>query len=275
MKQQIWMGAVLCLVTLIVTYGFNQLTQRIDVSNGRVYIGSPITISGTIYYEMQIENWNSKQLDGLILVVPSSVSLPSITSSFPITIEELKGTSGSSSLKRISFSGIPSHHIARVMIPLSTARDIDDFHLASVEQLNLETQWSDYSQDPTIKDFKRAWFNVIAYTFYVCALWFFWQRYFLSTINKEHAKLKELSDDYDKRIKEGQSTIDKFKVENDQVRNEVRQIKSYYLRVRLVLLARLSDYSKELDFWRDTIRRVLMTEGLDKNRTETIINKKE
>ena len=119
MKQQLWIGAALCVVTLVLTYAFAQLTQHIEWSNGRVFIGSTITISGTIYSEIQIENWNSKQLDGLVLVVPSYVQLSSIISSFPISIEELKGDSGSSTLKRISFSGIPPHHIARVIIPLS------------------------------------------------------------------------------------------------------------------------------------------------------------
>jgi hypothetical protein len=202
MKQQLWIGATLCLVTLILTYGFNQLTQHVAVTNGRVVIGSPISISGTVLSEMEIDNWTSKQIDGLILVVPSSVSLSSIVSSFPINIEEVKGVSGSQTLKRISFSGIPPHRTARVMIPLTTAQDMDNLHLPNLEPLNLEVLWGDYSEDPSRTDIKRTTINMIVYTFYVVLLWFFGQRFLNASLKKSRQEIDVLLKEDEKRRQE-------------------------------------------------------------------------
>jgi len=120
MKRRVWDAALTSIVTLVITLGFHFVANHLITDKGRVVIGHPITISGSTFSEMQIENWSSNPLDGLILVLPAYVSLPAITSSVPIIIEEVAGYSGSPSLKRLSFGSIPPHRITRVLIPLPT-----------------------------------------------------------------------------------------------------------------------------------------------------------
>jgi hypothetical protein len=42
-------------------------------------------------------------------------------------------------------------------------------------------------------------------------------------------------------------------------------------RHRIYLLSRISDYSKELGFWRDTARKIVTGGGLDRNSTEAFL----
>src|ERR1039458_3337633 len=296
MKQQFWVGAVSCVITLIITFGFNALTNRYSEDKGRVVIGSPITVSGALFSEMQIENWSSKPLDGLVLVVPSSVSLSSITASFPISIEEVKGFSGSQASKRITFSGIPPHRIARIMIPLSAARDIDDFHLPNVETLDLETLWNDYSEDPVQRERGRTIFVSICYALFVGLCGYLMSGWLHSILNKEHKKTESMIEDYKKktesmiedynkmiedhnkkseedkkRMEEFRAQYEKIEVKNTKMEKETKELRTTQGRLRLYLLSRLSDYSKELEFWRDTIRRILYTGGLGEGPTDLIL----
>lgn len=285
MKQQLWVGAVSCVITLIITFGFNALANRYSEDKGRVVIGNPITVSGALFSEMQIENWSSKPLDGLILVVPSSISLSSITASFPISIEEVKGFSGSQATKRITFSGVPPHRITRIMIPLSSTRDIEDFNLPNVETIDLEKLWNDYSEDPVKRERGRIVIESISYALFVGLCGFLLSGWLYSIINKEHKKIETMFEEHQKMNEEDKKKLEEFriqvnelnsKVEKEEadktkVRKEVKELRAIFIRQRLYLLARLSDYTKELEFWRDTIRNILLTGGQGEGQTDSII----
>jgi hypothetical protein len=43
-------------------------------------------------------------------------------------------------------------------------------------------------------------------------------------------------------------------------------------RIKILLLARISDYAKELQFWRDTVRKVLYQTSHEQSTSEKLIN---
>jgi hypothetical protein len=173
MKQQLLVGAISCVLTLVITLGFRAITDRFLQDKGRVVVGRPITISGIIFTEFQIENWSSKPLDNLIIVVPNSTSISLIVASTPISVEELQGVSVSQSLKRLSISGISAHHITRVLIPMSSAGDRADLFLPNIEQLDLQAEWGDYAESPTAMEWSRAIWASVSYALFAGAMMFF------------------------------------------------------------------------------------------------------
>ena len=54
----------------------------------------------------------------------------------------------------------------------------------------------------------------------------------------------------------------------EKVKEDLNKEYNNYRKAKIILLARIRDYSKELDFWRDTIRKILYS--IPKNRKEDI-----
>ncbi|MGD0801154.1 MAG: hypothetical protein ABR906_07560 [Terracidiphilus sp.] len=192
MKQQLWIAGLTCVTALIITLIFNTAVDHFSTNQAKVIFGSPITISGTVFAEMQVENWKSKPVDGLILVVPASVSVSSIIASTPINIEECNGYSGSQTLKRLKFSGIPPHRNVRIMIPVSSTKSIDGFSVPNAIQLDLEIIWGDYSQDPILWEIGKTIFMSVIYALFIGIIMFFIVGWFNSRDNKLQKMKDEL-----------------------------------------------------------------------------------
>ena len=75
-------------------------------------------------------------------------------------------------------------------------------------------------------------------------------------------RLQELYEKAHVRLADVEGHLEKAKAE---IRNE-------NARIRLLLLARMSDYSRELEFWRDTIRRLMYAHVPNKATLEELLN---
>ncbi|MFZ0304634.1 MAG: hypothetical protein WAL75_18225 [Terracidiphilus sp.] len=264
MKQQLFVAAGTCILTLLITLALNALSNRLLEEKGRVTIGKPIATSGEIVAEVRIENWNSKPIDGLILAIPSSVSTSTLVASFPINIEDVQGYTGSKDSKRIKISGIPPGFGVRILIPVSSIKSTEDFALPNISQYNLEAQWNDYAENPT----HQVWFSVIAasitYALLAGLIAYFGRGAFDAIMNKDRKEREELK----AKIGELQTGFEKSKGEATKAHNEMKQI---WMKYSLYLLSRISDYSKELEFWRDTVRKILLSGGVGKERAEEVL----
>jgi hypothetical protein len=271
MKQQIWTAIATCLVTLAVTFAFNTFTSRLSLDKGRIVIGHPTLISGTLFSVVQVENWGSKAIDGLVLVVPASTAVSSIVTSMPIDIEEAKGFSGSQTLKRITFGGIPPRRLVRIVIPVSSSNALDEFFLPNVAKFDLEASWDDYSEDPLKVQSFAVFVESAFYAIFAGFVMFFGNKWLDGKLEKADKQLAEVKDAVKAQDEEYKDRTEKRKKEFERLQKEVADARGHYLRVRLHLLSRLSDYSKELEFWRNTVRKILLTEGLGKSPSEALI----
>jgi hypothetical protein len=102
-------------------------------------------------------------------------------------------------------------------------------------------------------------------------------------------RLDESDQKHQKRVAEVREELDKAKIEErnlvekqeklgeettrtvDDLRKEINEVRKADARIRILQGARLGDYSKELDFWRDTIRKVLYQSSSDEKISEMLI----
>ncbi|MGD0630210.1 MAG: hypothetical protein ABR987_12705 [Terracidiphilus sp.] len=271
MKQQLWLAAATCVISLVLTFAFNALSKHAEGTDGRVLVGEPVKVSGTLFTEIQVENWGNKSLDGLILVVPASVQISSITTSYPLSIEEQKGYSGSDSLKRLTISEIPPKHLTRIMIPLSSPDEIDRFRLPSLGALKLESEWSAYAVDPAIRYLNATIFFSVLNSLQVGVLTFVVLAIVNAYYNKRSARLQSTIDEHVEKIKRVLSRDEEAKKDIAELRKQFASLESRAAKQRFYLLARISDYSRELDFWRDTMRGILLGGGFQKQPVEAVI----
>ncbi len=78
---------------------------------------------------------------------------------------------------------------------------------------------------------------------------------------------KEASDISDKANERLQGAEERI----EEIRKETDEVKKLYERKKAILIRRVSDYSKELEFWRNTIRKVLYDRLSTEKEAEIII----
>jgi uncharacterized protein YeeX (DUF496 family) len=80
----------------------------------------------------------------------------------------------------------------------------------------------------------------------------------------------------DERLQNAMSEIQQAKQDHEasirSLEERHREIDKNLARARVLLLARLSDYAKELEFWRDTVRKILYSVSKDDKASEKIIS---
>lgn len=274
MAKQVWAAALSSLVVLLVTIGGRYLEERMLEDKGRVVIAQPLTISGSLFTEMDVENWSTETFNGLVLVVPNSVSASLITSSTPLMIEEAKGITGAAqTLRHLTFSGLPPRRTTRVMIPLSSASDLQQFSLPNATELKYGVDWYDAPQDPWEPTLRELTMMPIAYAVLYGVVTYFFIGYFQSTLDKskkereeEGKKLEDFKVDLEKRNTD-------WTARDEKLKHQLADVLTRQARYRVYLLSRISHYSRELEFWRNTARRIILSGGLGKESAEAFVEK--
>lgn len=254
MGKKVWTPIFTGLVMFLISVGARYAGDRLAEDHGKITVGHPILIGSTTYQEIEIENWSRTTLDGLQVIIPSSVHAASVSSTFPISIEEPKENTATLPRKRLVLGGIPPHQITRVIFPLTVASDSQEISLPNLAQIKFGSGWSDPAIDPwgpTLRELVVVPF--ITAVFY--GLGFY---YFEGLWTSRMKVAKEQSDRYEKRL--------------EKTDKKLGEVNAAYLKHRLYLLARISDYSRELEFWRDVARKIILSEGTTKRQAEDLID---
>lgn len=213
------------LTTIITVYFSDQ--------NGGVVTPQPQNISGTEYNVIDVINFSDKKIDGLLISIPKALPIDKIISSNPIKYKTIDNIASSTDRTLLELSLIPSKTLTRIMLP-STSRS-DNLKLINAEELGLS---SDYFESNKFLSTKRLPLLFIP-SIIVAIMFGFFKFYF----DKETTKLKEKLVELDKSI--------------HSLNEKIQQASNQSKKARLLLLARIKDYAKELDFWRDTIRKLI------------------
>lgn len=195
MGKQLRIALLATIVSAVVGIGMKFLEIHMDRDRGKVTVGAPVTIGGSVFTELEVANWSSSTLDGLVLIVPESVSVDSIASSFPISIDELKGDTGSQVRKRLTLSGIPPLRITRIMVPLSSPKDLQDISLPNVRQLKYSSERSDRAYDPWSPTFRELMLTPLVSALLYGLIFYYWDGVVESRIQKLRSELSEIREE--------------------------------------------------------------------------------
>ena len=159
----------------------------------------------------------------------------------------------------------------RILIPVPSIKSTEDFALPNLSQLDLQSQLNDYAENPTHRIWYSALESSIAYALLTGLAAYFWGGWFNSRLEKDVKEREELKARFagiEANLAESKTESVKMK---EQYKKESGEMAARLMKYRVYLLSRLSDYSKELDFWRGTIRGILMSGGIGKDRVEETI----
>lgn len=243
----IWIGVT------ILSFGVTYIQNVIDFNDGKIYKGNPVNISKDKYHvPIQIDNFSEKSLSNIKLTIPKYVNINEIKTSFPLSLDDINNTQN---LKRkvIVIGSIPEMDQLNLLIPINNLNHINDIEFINANSKNIAVSQFNEVTNPLLKSAEQSAFyvalNSVVYALLLLGFYLLKMPMYkrLEELREDHKK----QGDFIKELRTEQSTIRKHK----------------YL-----LISRLSDYSKELCFWRDTVRKLLYERGEDKKFADEFLN---
>jgi hypothetical protein len=259
--------ALAFVVTLVMNTGLAVWRQN----RGTMVIGDPIIGGSVAYRPVDISNDESDPLDGVIISVPRETDLGGILASRPVHIDDLPDNTGTLAARRIKISGIEPGFTTRLLLPIPELRLHGQVEAINPVQVNLDTRKTDATGDRLTRALRIAASSAGLYALVVgvFAFWgFAYQERLRAEARLAHEEFTKKQEALGRKADQTKSELLESQQELAQLQ---RELQGTWARLRILFVARLSDYRKELDFWRDTIRKVLYTQGRSEQDREALI----
>lgn len=245
------------IVAFLVTLSLNSMVEYFARDKSAAILGPSLSLHGKKYFTVAVSNYDHDALHSLVVSVPASTTVSSIISSSPLHISSTSDNTGNEDLSRITVEGIPPRQTTLLLLPLTAQSDEAAFTIYNSASLGMTVE-TYRDRGSILRDTvtRLLTMTFVSTLFYLLALAALEEKEAAHKRRVEEVKL-ELATLKDKTEKDGRAQDEKF---SKLVHKTEIGAKSAD-RLRLLLLARLADYSKELSFWRDTIRKLLGRKG--------------
>jgi hypothetical protein len=245
-------------ITFIVTLILNFFVNFYSNDRGVISVSSPVKIGEATLVVVTIENQSKSVLSGLVLEVPSTISLETVSSEPALSLEEI--SSSSKGLSRlVSISQVRPGHVSRIYFR-QTSPGTSAIRISNPDASGLKIREDDNLESPL----RTAFFSALFMAFvYACV-----QAVFSYDIFKRQKALSQQASDLKERhTRETAENGEKLEV----IQQELRQTRALITKQRLLLQARLQDYSIELTFWRNSVRSFFLRSSADSKEAEKLI----
>jgi hypothetical protein len=230
------------IVTFIVSLALNTASGYWSSSKGEIIITNPISISGKTFVMATIENQSSDAINGLLLEVPSETIGSEISSDQVISIEDVPSVSKGKS-KILKLSQIPSKQITRIIVPVDAAAYGEHIKSPNASSLGIALNRGSDAKSTLPRIILPALIMAIVIAIGTHVL---------------NLRLAKLQSDFSSALERASEESTKFRAEFELLKKKFKQSEQLITKSRLLLQARLADHSKELNFWRNAVRSLLM-----------------
>jgi hypothetical protein len=186
----------------------------------------------------------------------------------PLIIKETEAAGGAGTDKRLELSGFEARALARLFVSLEDKNTAPEVRVINASSKNLTVE------KPTELRgrIERTVTNLVAATITTEILGFVIlyvsSRLLLASDQKFHGILEESSQKFREDSEKMTNKIDESEAKFNRMHGEVNRTSERLQKHNIMLLARISDLSKEITFWRDTIRKMMYTVGQRKDEVE-------
>lgn len=267
--------------TIVSTIGFF-IGSYISFNDAMIKIGDNIKLGDSNYLvSIDICNYKDKNLDNINIILPSDLKVENFKSNKSINVNKVTTSLNDEKsiweVKRISGK-------ENVTIIVNSIKPIDTSKINIKSDYKISVKSSDYQESKIGVIMQVAFIAGIVYFIEISLLNFC----YLKRNEKDRKKMKEdfncsieeVNDKFKKVKKDCEEINKKYEEINKKYEERGRVLDAYYERSnnieninrknKIVLLARMKDYKKELDFWKDTIRKILYKENYSLKECDSI-----
>lgn len=261
MKNRVIESVISALLFGFMTFIANSTLSYFTGNNGIVRINEPIEIEqGKYEMTINIDNFSSTNLDKIRIMLPYDTDTNNIRCSKPLNIIKIPSNLGKDNGSVFEINRISENQKADILFLVDKRIDINSISIEKNAN-KIEIQYPNDINSPLQKDIYSTIIMSICYALIFGILTYYTER----KRDIRIAEFKEYSDRLDKEITDLKQQADKLEIQHNKEANT-------YKKQLILQLARLRDYSKELDFWRDTIRKITYKSTNGNINSESIIN---
>lgn len=260
-------------ITVVITAVTGFFISSMDMKDGKIGFEDRIIIKGTEYSIIKIENSSNKTLNNLKINIPSSIKLVDIITSVPVDILLNDNMTHKNTINQITINNLPDNRVIKILLPFQNNKP--SIEIMNHESLNLEFNNPSVIDNPYLESLVHG--GIMAFSYFIVFSFFSYFEYRSVQRRKEEwekkietykLKLKETNDEL-ARI--NQNHIDTIK-QHEEITNKTKELSKDNQKLKLLLLTRMTDYAKELTFWRDTIRKIMYDANKKNVDSEMIID---
>lgn len=231
-------------ISFFTTITLNTIVGYASSENGIARIGI-VPQKGNINAAFVIiENLTDDFITNLTIKLPESAEDDSITSNAVLHIERNSHKTNPSA-KYIEISKIPPNLVTTIIIP--GIHDGQQVEIVNRNKLKILVKYDQKPESVLKKNLESAFTSAIIYLIFMI-LFVFHDEKKRTGIREE---LKQLREDH-------QKNVNNFQVQRENIKKETEDIRAIITKQRILLLSRLADYAKELDFWRSAVKEILL-----------------
>ena len=223
---------ITAIITTLITFGVTAIVNRHQIN---ITIGTSIIQENTIMTPVIINNSSkNKAVENLELAARDN-KIETVKSDLAYEIDHNKNI--------LTINYIPPKETISIILTTIDLVKPNDIKIAYAENINVT-----YLENP-----KKAYILIISYTIMYFATYMILQYAFDLKLKKYYKILYGLEEEYHKYEKKLQN----LKTENTKTQEALKVSRNKIHEMRIYYITRMSDYKKELNFWKDTIRKML------------------
>jgi hypothetical protein len=257
-------------ITFFLTWALNTMVSYYSSDKGGIWISKPIVLDGKSFSLITIENYSKEFLDGIALEVPQDVLLGSIFSDTAVDINDSK-PSLKNPMRLVIFNQVSPSHVTRIYMPRSNINPLQIIRVVNTEAGGITIKHDDELESPLRKSLISGLTVACIYAFIYVVFSFYLKSYLKKIAEENDKKIDALEISAQKLREDSVININELKEELNALRADAKVISTRLAKQRLLLQARLFDYSKELEFWRNAVKSLLFSKGENHKTAEDII----
>lgn len=274
MNKLIKDSLVPAIVTTLIAFIFNIIVTYSTRTDIIIHVGEAVKVKGEYQLSVSFFNQGKKDIHKLDMILPVDIELSDIYTSDPILIRPLTGGGQNS----YEIGGVSKSQ--RIQMTLFFQNDVDPEKLNFLSpDMSVVVNQFDKMEAPGTKEIRSA--SVMAVVFLLIFLVFnvYFKREFTKLEESEAKRRLEFSEEREKLKKEINDDNDKFNqkyntlvLEHEEragllderailLTKKLDQMETRSSKARIIHARRISEYKKELSYWRDTVRKIIYNAG--------------
>ncbi len=252
MKKKLFEQIVLQITTIIITALVGLLVSTFFSNKGSVEIGNAVRNGNDCYTVINFKSYQSNTLKDIIIKVPDTIDLNEVMASQPLELQKQSNNIAADNWTDLKVGSIPSNSSVSLLFKIHQNVDSRDI-VIDKNGNNIDVSYANDLKNPLYESVKLILIYVMLYSVIIVI-----SNYWLLSVESKRQKLME------ERLASSEKEVESFRKQSNDIIKEAKRNYASYRKAKLLLLARINDYSKELSLWRDTIRKILCNTSREK-----------
>lgn len=242
-------------ITFVTTLALNASLNLATGDRGTVSVSKPMVIDGKTLLVVSIENYTTEFIQGLALEVEAAVPIKAIVADAALQLSEPQPPYPANS-RLVTVNQIPPRLVSRLFITMPAGGAAAPPRLVNAAASGIRVRHENEIESPLKNALLTAFVVALAYAAFTAAASAYAKK-LLDTVRQD---LDRLKGEFETKEKD-----------TNEIRKSVDKLQTRLAKQRLLLQARISDYSRELSFWRNAVTKLLLAKDGDLKTANDVI----